>query len=251
MSKKLASGADNIVLDVKVGSGAFMKNVERATELASEMVKIGKNFGRNTVATLTDMEQPLGCAVGNALEVVEAIETLKGNGPKDFDTLCRALSVEILLVSNTAPNEEVAFEMVDEVIKNGKALEKLTEMIVQQHGDPKVIEDYSLMGVAENQIELVYLEDETCYVDHIDALMIGEAAMNLGAGRAKITDKIDHAVGIVLNKKVGDLVSKGDVIATIYANKVGIEVASSMILDAYTMSKEKTENRDVIIKVVR
>ena len=251
MSKKLASGADNIVLDVKVGSGAFMKNVERATELASEMVKIGKNFGRNTVATLTDMEQPLGCAVGNALEVVEAIETLKGNGPKDFDTLCRALSVEILLVSNTAPNEEVAFEMVDEVIKNGKALEKLTEMIVQQHGDPKVIEDYSLMGVAENQIELVYLEDETCYVDHIDALMIGEAAMNLGAGRAKITDKIDHAVGIVLNKKVGDLVSKGDVIATIYANKVGVEVASSMILDAYTMSKEKTENRDVIIKVVR
>ena len=251
MSKKLASGADNIVLDVKVGSGAFMKNVERATELASEMVKIGKNFGRNTVATLTDMEQPLGCAVGNALEVVEAIETLKGNGPKDFDTLCRALSVEILLVSNTAPNEEVAFEMVDEVIKNGKALEKLTEMIVQQHGDPKVIEDYSLMGVAEKQIELVYLEDETCYVDHIDALMIGEAAMNLGAGRAKITDKIDHAVGIVLNKKVGDLVSKGDVIATIYANKVGIEVASSMILDAYTMSKEKTENRDVIIKVVR
>ena len=251
MSKKLARGADNIVLDVKVGSGAFMKNVERATELASEMVKIGKNFGRNTVATLTDMEQPLGCAVGNALEVVEAIETLKGNGPKDFDTLCRALSVEILLVSNTAPNEEVAFEMVDEVIKNGKALEKLTEMIVQQHGDPKVIEDYSLMGVAEKQIELVYLEDETCYVDHIDALMIGEAAMNLGAGRAKITDKIDHAVGIVLNKKVGDLVSKGDVIATIYANKVGIEVASSMILDAYTMSKEKTENRDVIIKVVR
>ena len=119
------------------------------------MVKIGKNFGRNTVATLTDMEQPLGCAVGNALEVVEAIETLKGNGPKDFDTLCRALSAEILLVSNTASNEEVAFEMVDEVIKNGKALEKLTEMIVHQHGDPRVIDDYSLMGVAENEIELV------------------------------------------------------------------------------------------------
>lgn len=251
MSKKLASGADNIVLDVKVGSGAFMKNVDSATRLAEEMVKIGKNFGRNTVATLTDMEQPLGCAVGNALEVVEAIETLKGRGPKDFDTLCRALSVEILLVSKLAKTEEEAYQMVDEVIKNGKALEKLAEMITYQHGDASVIDDYSLMGVASNEIELVYLEDEACYVDHIDALMIGEAAMNLGAGRAKITDKIDHAVGIVLNKKVGDMVAHGEVIATIYANEIGIEMASKMILDAYTMSKEKTTNRDVIIKVVR
>lgn len=251
MSKKLASGADNIVLDVKVGSGAFMKNVDTATQLALEMVKIGKNFGRNTVATLTDMEQPLGCAVGNALEVVEAIETLKGHGPKDFDILCRALSVEILLVSGIAKSEEEAFEKVDEVIKNGKALEKLAEMITYQHGDANVINDYSLMGVANNEIELVYLEDEVCYVEHIDALMIGEAAMNLGAGRAKLTDKIDHAVGIVLNKKVGDKVSHGDVIATIYANELGIEVASKMILDAYTMSKEQISNRDVIIRVVR
>ena len=251
MSKKLASGADNIVLDVKVGSGAFMKNVERATQLAEEMVKIGKNFGRNTVATLTDMEQPLGCAVGNALEVVEAIETLKGNGPKDFDTLCRALSVEILLVSGLAESEEIAYKMVAEVIENGKALEKLSEMITLQYGDARVIDDYSLMGVASNEIELVYLEDEVCYVDNIDALMIGEAAMNLGAGRAKLTDKIDHAVGIVLNKKVGDQVSHGDVIATIYANTRGIELASKMVLEAYTMSKEKTSSRDVIIKVVR
>ena len=251
MSKKLASGADNIVLDVKVGSGAFMKNVETATLLAEEMVKIGKNFGRNTVATLTDMEQPLGCAVGNALEVIEAIETLKGRGPKDFDTLCRALSTEILLVSNITSTEEEAYEMVDKVIKNGKALEKLAEMIACQHGDASVINDYSLMGEASNEIELVYLEKDTCYVDHIDALMIGEAAMNLGAGRAEIADKIDHTVGIVLNKKVGDKVSHGDVIATIYANELGIEVASKMILDAYTMSKEKILNRDVIIKVVR
>jgi pyrimidine-nucleoside phosphorylase len=251
MSKKLASGADNIVLDVKVGSGAFMKNVETATLLAEEMVKIGKNFGRNTVATLTDMEQPLGCAVGNALEVIEAIETLKGRGPKDFDTLCRALSTEILLVSNITSTEEESYEMVDTVIKNGKALEKLAEMIACQHGDASVINDYSLMGEASNEIELVYLEKDTCYVDHIDALMIGEAAMNLGAGRAEIADKIDHTVGIVLNKKVGDKVSHGDVIATIYANELGIEVASKMILDAYTMSKEKILNRDVIIKVVR
>ena len=132
-----------------------------------------------------------------------------------------------------------------------KALEKLAEMIACQHGDASVINDYSLMGEASNEIELVYLEKDTCYVDHIDALMIGEAAMNLGAGRAEIADKIDHTVGIVLNKKVGDKVSHGDVIATIYANELGIEVASKMILDAYTMSKEKILNRDVIIKVVR
>lgn len=251
MSKKLASGADHIVLDVKVGSGAFMKNLERATALAEEMVKIGKNFGRNTVATITDMEQPLGQAVGNALEVVEAIETLKGNGPKDFDTLCRALSVEILMVAGLSNSEEEAYQKVDEVINNGKALEKLAEMIKYQHGDPNVINDYSIMGYASNEIELVYLEEEECYVDHIDALMIGEAAMNLGAGRATMKDQIDHTVGIVLNKKVGDKVKHGEVIARIYANNKGIEVASQMILDAYTMSKEPTLVRDVILKVVR
>ena len=251
MSKKLASGADHIVLDVKVGSGAFMKNIERATLLAEQMVKIGKKFGRNTVACITDMEQPLGCAVGNALEVIEAIETLKGNGPKDFDTLCRALSVEILMVSGIEMNEEKAYEMVNEVIENGKALEKLAEMIKYQHGDPNVINDYSLMGTASSEIELVYLEEDDCYVDHIDALMIGEAAMNLGAGRATINDKIDHAVGIVLHKKVGDKVTKGESIATIYANDLGVEVASKKVLDAYQMSKEKTFTRDVILKVVR
>lgn len=251
MSKKLASGADHIVLDVKVGSGAFMKNLERATILAEEMVKIGKIFGRNTVATITDMEQPLGFAVGNALEVIEAIETLKGNGPKDFDTLCRALSVEILMVAGVVESEDDAYQKVDEVIKNGVALEKLAEMIKYQHGDPQVINDYSLMGKAASEIELVYLEEEVCYVDHIDALMIGEAAMNLGAGRATIKDLIDHTVGIVLHKKVGDKVAKGDSIATIYANDKGVEVVSKMILNAYQMSKDPVPTRNVILKVIR
>ena len=251
MSKKLASGADHIVLDVKVGKGAFMKDLETATKLAETMVKIGKNANRETVATLTDMEQPLGYAIGNRLEIIEAIETLKNNGPKDFDTLCRALSAEIVLVAGLANDEETAFKMVDEVIVNKKALNKLGEMIEYQGGNKNVINDYSIMKEASQEIELLYLEDDECYVYGIDALMIGEAAMNLGAGRAKIDDVIDHSVGVVLRKKVGDKVVKGDVIATIYANEKGIDIASKMVIDAYTMSKEEVKNRDVILKVVR
>jgi pyrimidine-nucleoside phosphorylase len=251
MSKKLASGADHIVLDVKVGKGAFMIDLETATKLAETMVKIGKNANRETVATLTDMEQPLGYAIGNRLEIIEAIETLKNNGPKDFDTLCRALSAEIVLVAGLANDEETAFKMVDEVIVNKKALNKLGEMIEYQGGNKEVINDYSIMKEASQEIDLLYLEDNECYVYGIDALMIGEAAMNLGAGRAKIDDVIDHSVGIVLRKKVGDKVVKGDVIATIYANEKGIDVASKMIIDAYTMSQEEVKTRDVILKVVR
>ena len=251
MSKKLASGANNIVLDVKVGKGAFMKDLETATKLAETMVKIGKKANRETVATLTDMEQPLGYAIGNSLEVIEAIETLKNNGPKDFDTLCRALSEEIVLVAGLAENEEEAFKMVDEVILNKEALNKLGEMIEYQGGNKEVINDYSIMKEASQEIDLLYLEDNECYVYGIDALMIGVAAMNLGAGRAKIDDVIDHSVGIVLRKKVGDKVVKGDVIATIYANEKGIDIASKMIIDAYTMSQEEVKTRDVILKVVR
>ena len=251
MSKKLASGANNIVLDVKVGKGAFMKDLETATKLAETMVKIGKKANRETVATLTDMEQPLGYAIGNSLEVIEAIETLKNNGPKDFDTLCRALSKEIVLVAGLAENEEEALKMVDEVILNKEALNKLGEMIEYQGGNKEVINDYSIMKEASQEIDLLYLEDNECYVYGIDALMIGEAAMNLGAGRAKIDDVIDHSVGIVLRKKVGDKVVKGDVIATIYANEKGIDIASKMIIDAYTMSQEEVKTRNVILKVVR
>lgn len=251
MSKKLACGTDHIVLDVKVGNGAFMKNVNDATLLAEKMVKIGKKAGRNTVAILTDMEQPLGFAVGNALEVIEAIETLKGNGPKDFDLLCRSLSTEILLVSKMANNVEEAEKMVSEAIDSGKALKKFAEMIEYQGGNPKVIDDYSVFTTAEEEIELIYLEVEECYVEHIDALMIGEAAMHLGAGRATKEDIIDHGVGVVLHKKVGDRVCQGECIAKIYANHKGVDIASKMIIDAYLMSKEKIQTREVILKVVR
>ncbi|MBQ8292784.1 MAG: pyrimidine-nucleoside phosphorylase [Bacilli bacterium] len=251
MSKKLASGADHIVLDVKVGSGAFMKNLEEATTLAETMVKIGKNVGRETVAVMTDMEQPLGNAVGNSLEVIEAIETLKGNGPKDFTELCKVLASEILLIAKIAKDVKEAETIVDDIIRSGKGLEKLKEMISYQHGNPEVINDYSLFKQASEEIELIYLDEEDAYVDHIDALMIGEAAMNLGAGRATKEDVVDHSVGIVLHKKVGDKVSKNDSLATIYANDLGVEVASNMVMEAYQMSKKPTSTPKVILKIVR
>ena len=205
MSKKLASGADHIVLDVKVGSGAFMKDVESASKLAKAMVRIGKLAGRDTVATLTDMSQPLGCAVGNSLEVIEAIETLKGNGPKDFTELCVELTAEILLIAKVAKTLDDARELVNKAITDRTGLEKLRQMIKWQGGNENVIDDYSLFSEASEIVELVYEADNEAYVESIDALGIGNAAMILGAGRLTKEDSIDHAVGIVLNKKVGDI----------------------------------------------
>ncbi|HHU24438.1 MAG: pyrimidine-nucleoside phosphorylase [Bacilli bacterium] len=251
MSKKLASGADYIVLDVKVGSGAFMKEVASATKLAEAMVSIGKASGRKTVATLTDMEQPLGNAIGNTLEVIEAIETLKGKGPKDFAELCYNLSAEVFLISGIASSMKDALALVDEVINSGKALEKFKQMVERQGGNPKVVEDYSLMPLATHTVELFYREDQEAYVEHIDALKIGEAAMILGAGRAKKEDQIDHGVGIVIHKKVGEKVKKGEKIATLYTSGEYIEEALSLTHDAYRFSETKVAPRPIIITSIR
>lgn len=251
MSKKLASGADHIVLDVKVGSGAFMKNIEDATLLAEAMVEIGKLGKRETVATLTSMEQPLGSAVGNSLEVIEAIETLKGNGPEDFTRLCISLTAEILLISKIASTIEEAEKMVKEAINNRTGLEKLKEMIIWQKGDPRVIDDYSLFPLSNEEIELKYLEKTPVYVSKIDALKIGEAAMVLGAGRATKDDVIDHGVGIKIVKKVGDKLNEGDVIAKVYTNGKNTENAITMILDAYELTSEEVRVKDIILKVVK
>lgn len=251
MSKKLASGADNIVLDVKVGSGAFMKNLEEAKLLAIDMVKIGTSANRKTVAVLTNMEQPLGNAIGNRLEVVEAIETLKGNGPADFTELCYKLATEILLVSGLYKTEEEAYQKVVDVVKDGTALNQLRNMIKWQHGDSNVIDDYSLMKEADEVIELKYEESEVCYVEHLDALKVGEAAMILGAGRATKEDVIDYAVGIILNKKVGDRLQNGDVIATIHTNGKNTDKAIELLLDAYTLTSNKPENKNIILDIVR
>lgn len=250
MSKKLASGADHIVLDVKVGKGAFMKNVDMAEKLAKAMVEIGRLANRDTVATLTDMSEPLGCAVGNALEVEEAINTLKGKGPKDFTDLCIALTNEILLVCNIAKTEEEAMSMTIDAINSGKGLEKFKQMVAYQNGDINVIDDYSLFNVSKNTVEVVY-EDDDAYVSEIDALKVGESAMLLGAGRETKESKIDMGVGIVLNKKVGDFVKSGDVLATLYVNEKNVNEAIDMLSSAYVMTNEKIEPIKKIIEVIR
>ncbi|MBR2891657.1 MAG: pyrimidine-nucleoside phosphorylase [Bacilli bacterium] len=251
MSKKLASGADHIVLDVKVGSGAFMKDLKTAKELALAMVQIGKGAKRDTVATLTNMDQPLGCAVGNSLEVIEAIETLKGKGPEDFTTLCVELAAEIVLVSKIANNIDEARRLVIDTIENGKALDKLRQMIIYQGGNPEVINDYSLFKQAEEVCELVYENDEEMYVDSIDALKVGQASVLLGAGRTTKEDEIDHSVGILVHKKIGDKVIKGDKIATIYSNGTKTNEALELLLEAYVLTNKEVEKPIIIYETVR
>ena len=251
MSKKLASGADHIVLDVKVGSGAFMKSLDDARLLAETMVKIGKGANRETVATLTNMDQPLGCAVGNSLEVIEAIETLKGNGPEDFTHLCLTLAAEIILIAKIVETEDEAYALAKQTIDDGTALKKLSEMIECQGGNSEVINDYSLFGYAEEECEVVYEAEEEMYVESIDAEKIGQASVLLGAGRTKKDDKIDHTVGIIINKKIGDIVRKGDVLATIYSNGTNTSQALEMILEAYVVTNEYVEKPIVIYETIR
>lgn len=251
MSKKLASGADHIVLDVKVGSGAFMKNLDDARKLAKAMVEIGNLSGKDTVATLTDMSQPLGKAVGNSIEIIEAIETLKGRGPKDFTELCVALTVEILLIANIYNDEELAKEKVYDAINNGQGLNKLKQMIEYQGGDSNVIEHCELLPHAEEEIDLEYLGEDIVYIHDIDALKIGEAAMLLGAGRLTKEDQIDYAVGVSVEKKIGDKLTHGDVIAKIYTNGKNTQDAMNKIFEAFSVSEEAVTSHNIILDVVR
>lgn len=234
MSKKLASGADVICLDVKVGSGAFMKNVKDATKLAKLMVQIGKNCNKKMTAVLTNMDEPLGNAVGNALEVIEAINTLNGNGPKDFTLLCERIASELILDSGLVDNLEDAKRLFNQQIENRKGLKKLAKLVHAQNGDESYIFNPSLFKKAKYVYEIK--SNVKGYVNHINALEIGNAAMMLGAGRAKLSDKIDHAVGIVLAKKVGDKVNVGDVIATIHSNIENVDNVIDMIIKAYLIN---------------
>lgn len=251
MSKKLASGADNIVLDVKVGDGAFMKNIEQASELAEAMVNIGNLANRKTTAVLTDMNEPLGCAVGNSLEVIEAIETLKGNGPADFVELCIYFVTEILLVCGVCKTEIEAKELVLQKIANREGLEKLALMIEAQHGNKEVINDYSLFNKANEIIEVKYFGEKPCYIQKVEALTIGEAAMMLGAGRETKEQDVDFAVGIVLNKKIGDLVNPNDTIAYVHSNGKNTKVALEKVYEAYSFSDTVVEKQSKILKVIK
>ena len=250
MSKKLASGADAIVLDVKVGDGAFMKTPETAKELAQEMVDIGKHLGRETIGVISDMDQPLGYAIGNSLEVIEAIELLKGNGPKDLLELTLTIGSNMLLCAKMAESEEEARKMLMENIENGKGLEKLKDFVKAQGGDISPIDDYSKFPQAK------YVEKITSpvdgYITKIHAEAFGLIAMELGAGRATKESEIDLAVGIVLNKKRGEKVNKGDVLAYIHSNsEEKIEKARKSILENIVIEDSYDLNIPLIYDIVR
>lgn len=217
MSKKLASGSDTILLDVKFGSGAFMKTFASAKELAEAMVAIGKTLGRDTRAILTDMDQPLGLAVGNALEVKEAIATLKGEGPHDLTELCIEASIIMLEQAGVYKDKKAARAALIKKIESGEALAKFAEMVKAQGGDEAYILNPSLFELAQNKYEVK--AKEAGYVKHIDSLAVGIASMKLGGGRETYDDVIDMAAGILLNKKVGDKVNIGDVLCYVHTNK--------------------------------
>ena len=216
MSKKLASGADKIVLDVKTGSGAFMKTLEDSIELARAMVKIGKNTGRETVAVVTDMDIPLGQCIGNSLEVIEAIETLKNHGPQDLREVSFELAARMLELSGFG-NKQRCVEKVDEVVSNGDALKKLARMIEKQGGDSRVIEDYSLFPQAKYKYQ--YISKRSGYIELMKTDLIGTASLVLGAGRETKDSNIDYSAGIILNKKTGDGIKPGELLATLYTNR--------------------------------
>lgn len=249
MSKKIAAGADAIVLDVKTGTGAFMKTVDDSFNLAKEMVDIGTHVGRNTIAIVSDMDEPLGFAVGNALEVIEAVDTLKGNGPKDLYDLCIELGSNMLLLSEVAKDKNTAKKMLENSVKSGKALEKFKEFVKAQGGDISVIENTNLLPASKYDFEVK--ADRDGYVSKIIADEIGLAALSVGAGRETKESAIDPAVGVVIKKKVGDKVNKGENIAIIYANNIEkAKEAEFRIKNAYHYSEIKPEKRPLIFGVV-
>ncbi|HFD0536702.1 TPA: pyrimidine-nucleoside phosphorylase [Enterococcus faecium] len=216
MSKKIAAGADAIVLDVTTGDGAFMKNIEDARRLAKTMTSIGKLANRETVAVISDMSEPLGEAIGNSLEVVEAIETLQGNGPEDLVEMCYALGSQMVVLAGKAKTIDEARTLLQEALESGKALAKFKEMIQNQGGDPTIVEQPERILTARYTMELP--AKQSGVVSKIVANELGIAAMMLGAGRKTKEDDIDHAVGLKLHKKIGDTVTKGESLLTIYSN---------------------------------
>ena len=220
MSKKLATGSDSICLDVKIGSGAFCKTLEDARTLARAMVEIGTHLNRDTKAIISDMDQPLGFAIGNILEVKEAVNTLKGNGPKDLVDLCLEAGSIMLVQAKLYKTKEDALNALNEVLNNGKAFEKLKEFIKYQGGDVSYLDDLDKFDKAKYEYKIY--SDIDGYVKNIVALDLGVAAMKLGAGRATKEDVIDYSAGLILNKKVGDKVSKGELLITAYTNKENV-----------------------------
>lgn len=249
MSKKIAGGADAIVLDVKCGSGAFMKNIEEARELATIMVNIGEEVNRKVVAVITNMDEPLGNAIGNALEIKEAVATLKGGGPEDFKTICVELATQMIYLATGKDVNQIREEVKQKLI-NGEAYNKFREFVIAQNGDISVIDNLELLPSAKNMIKLY--SNQEGYVESINAEKLGIAAMMLGGGRAKKEDAIDYGVGVVVHKKVGDYVKKDDVIATIHANDLTkFEEVKNTILDAYQLVKDEIKKPTLIYDIIK
>ena len=248
MSKKIAAGANAIVLDVKTGDGAFMKTEADAKALAESMVAIGKQVGRQTMAVISDMSQPLGFAIGNALEVIEAIDTLKGQGPADLTELCLVLGSKMIVAGGKADSIDEARDMLKAVIADGSALELFGKLIEAQGGNAAIIHDVSLLPTAKYQIEVPALTSG--YVTKMEADDIGVAAMLLGAGRATKEDEIDLAVGIVLRKKIGDAVQQGEPLAVIHTNTEDVERSIALIQQHIMIGDEAVESPRLIGEMI-
>ncbi|MFM2151776.1 MAG: hypothetical protein RL199_211 [Pseudomonadota bacterium] len=247
MSKKLAEGIDALVLDVKFGSGAFMREFERAELLAKTMVGIGASFGKDVVALLTDMDQPLGEAVGNALEVIESVEILRGRGPADVRELTLALGAEMLVLGHVATGIAEARALLEAAIADGRAFAKFEEIVSAQGGDARALSDYRLLPTARRQVEVTAARSG--FVTAIQTDEVGRAAMLLGAGRQKVDDVVDPAVGLVLHKRVGDAVKAGESLATLHVNdEAALEAARRRLLEAFAFGEAPPPPRPLVAR---
>jgi len=249
LSKKLASGSNTILLDVKVGSGAFMKSKDDAINLSKVLVGLGKSFKRDTRAVITNMQEPLGLAVGNILEVKEAIDTLHNKGPKDFTLLIKKCASIMLEQAHLVKNEREALKLIDKKLSNGEAFNKFKEFIAAQGGDISYIDNPKKFKVSKNVINIK--ASKSGYIKEIIALDIGEGAMLLGAGRMSIKDKIDYTAGVVLTRKVGDRVAKGEIVAKAYTNKKDISEALELINNAFVIVNHKVNEPKIIIDYIK
>lgn len=250
MSKKIAAGAQVIVLDVKVGQGAFMKTEAEAEELARLMVRIGDGVGRQVAAVISDMNQPLGDAVGNALEVIEAIETLKERGPADFVEHCLVVAAQLIIIAGGAENDKQARAKLQSALADGSALGKFREWIEGQGGDGRVIDDFGLLPHAKIVEEIA--SPTTGYVSGINAEEVGLTVVDLGGGRTKKGDKIDYAVGVVFRHKVGDYVSRGESLFVLYADdRAKFDAARERLLATYTFGEQRSTAPPLIHKIIR
>ncbi len=246
MSKKIAGGADGIVLDVKTGSGAFMKNLTEARKLAETMVAIGKQVNKQTTAIISSMDQPLGNAVGNSLEVIEAVNTLAGEGPQDMEKLCFTLGAHMLIMAGEVEDFAEGYYRLEKILQSGKGLKKFAEFIVNQGGNPGIIEDFNILPRAEQKIKL-YCKNNG-YISALNALAVGTAAMLSGAGREQKGDNIDPAAGVYLHKKYGEKVHSGDLLAVLHSNKKeeDLQEAVKILKKAFQVSKNKPEKLPLI-----